>query len=62
VRAEPLDPADDGGTGEPVLTKALDDRRIERFAVPRVRLADEDPEQLARAFEFQIVLPTTTPR
>jgi hypothetical protein len=60
--AEALDAADHGRAGEPLLAHALDDRLVERFAVPRVGLPDEESQQLALAFELHSALPATTPQ
>ena len=63
VGAEALDPAHDGRPGEPCLADALDDRLVERLAVPGVGLADEDPQQLAFSLEPRHSdLASTTPR
>jgi hypothetical protein len=63
VGAEAFDAAHDGRAGEPFLAHALDDRLVERLAVPCVGLPDEDPEQLALAFEPRhSALARTTPR
>ena len=63
VRAEALDPADHGRARQALLAHAGDDRLVQRTAVPRVGLADEDAEQLALALHpHQIALPAATPR
>src|SRR5215831_8984851 len=47
MRAEAHEAFDDGGAGKSALTRLEHDRLVERFAVPAIRLADEDPQQLA---------------
>ena len=62
VGTESFDPANDGRACQALRADALDDRLVERLAVPRVRLADEEPEKLPLALELHSVLATTTPR
>jgi len=45
VRAVTLDPAQNGGPGEPLLSRRLDQRQVERLAVPVVALTEEDPQK-----------------
>jgi hypothetical protein len=61
VRAEPLDPSQDGRPRQPLLAHALDDRLVERLAVPSVGLPDEKAQKLAFSFELHSALAATTP-
>ena len=54
--AETLDPAKDGGTGDPALPQEPDDRLVERLTVPLVALADVDPDEEALAFDDVLVV------
>src|SRR3954452_3369457 len=58
LRTESLDPADDGRAREPALSQQMDDRLVERLALPRVGLADIDPGEEARPFDLH---PRTLP-
>ena len=62
VGAEALDAAQHGCTGKTLRPDALDDRLVERLAVPRVRLADEEPQELSFALQLHSARPVTTPR
>src|SRR5437588_6173630 len=58
---ESLDAAEHRRAGHPFLTNALDDRLVQGLAVPRVGLADVDPEQLAATSEIHSALPAHVP-
>src|SRR5437763_4597816 len=58
---ESLDAAEHRCAGHSFLTSALDDRLVQGLAVPRVGLADVDPEQLAAALEIHSALPAHVP-
>src|SRR5207245_3051379 len=58
---EALDGAQHRRPGDALLAQAPHDGLVQRLAVPRVGLADEDPQQLALALELHTALPTTTP-
>ena len=62
IGAETLDAAQDGRAGEALLANALDDCLVQGLAVPRVRLADEEPQELALTLELHSALPVMTPR
>lgn len=58
LRPEALDTPDNRRAGDAALAEELDDRVIERPAVPLVRLADVDPGEQARALDLH---PTALP-
>src|SRR6266550_7103533 len=52
IRAEALDASEYRGPREALLANALDDRLVERLAVPAVGLAEEDPQKLPFALDL----------
>src|SRR5690606_37798464 len=62
LRAEALDPAQYGRAGQPSLSQSLEDRLVERPALPGVGLAEVDPDEQAAALELhQMALPMAMP-
>src|SRR5262249_60792319 len=59
--AEALDAAPDRRARETQLARLPHDDVVERMTVQRVRLADEDTEELPVARDFHAVLPTVYP-
>ena len=58
---EALDGPHDRGAGNTFFTQVLDDRLIERFAVPEIRLTDENAKKFAFACKPHIALPAVVP-